>query len=98
MVMTTSMHWTHPAEGSYAARQGGAEMLSNESLASEVLSHGAYVCLRRVTGAGPTPDVASLAVLTERLGLRNEFDPGDPPARESFALLRRQGATPFDIA
>jgi hypothetical protein len=73
-------------------------MLSNESLASEVLGHGAYVCLRKVTGGGLAPDVAPLAALTERLGLRNEFDPGDPPARESFALLRRQGATPFDIA
>ena len=73
-------------------------MLSNESLANEVLGHGAYVCLGKIAGAGSVPDVAPLATLTERLGLRNEFDPGDPPARESFALLRRQSATPFDIA
>jgi len=73
-------------------------MLSNESLASEILGHGAYVCLRRIEGAAPPPSVAPLASLTERLRLRNEFDPGAPPARESFALLRRQAATPADIA
>ena len=72
-------------------------MLSNESLASEILSHGAYVCLRMVESAGSPPPAAALVALTERLGLRNEFDPGDPPARESFALLRRQGARAFDI-
>ena len=55
------------------------------------------VCARP-TGAGPPPPAAALAALTERLGLRNEFDPGDPPARESFALLRRHGATAADIA
>jgi len=73
-------------------------MLSNESLASEILSHGAYVCLRAAEGAGSPPPPAALATLMERLGLRNEFDPGDPPARESFALLRRHGATAADIA
>ena len=73
-------------------------MLSNESLASEILGHGAYICLRAVDGAGPLPAAGPLAALTERLGLGNEFDPGDPPARESFALLRRQRATPADIA
>jgi hypothetical protein len=72
-------------------------MLTNESLASEILGHGAYICLRKVAGAGPAP-VAPLTALTEHLGLRNEFDPGDPPARDSFALLRRQGATAADIA
>ena len=56
-------------------------MLSNESLASEILGHGAYVCLRRIEGAAPPPSAAPLAALTERLGLRNEFDPGVPPAR-----------------
>ena len=73
-------------------------MLSNESLASEILSHGAYVCLRESTAPGRRRRPPPLVALTERLGLRNEFDPGDPPARESFALLRRHGATAADIA
>ena len=73
-------------------------MLSNESLASEILSHGAYVCLRRVDDGAQPSAAASLTTLTERLGLRNEFDTGDPPGRESFALLRRYAATPADIA
>ena len=72
-------------------------MLSNESLATEVLGHGAYVCLRALDRAGARSSAAPLAALTERLGLRNEFDPGDPPARESFALLRRQRAMSADI-
>ena len=50
-------------------------MLSNESLASEILSHGAYVCLRAAEGAESPPPAAALAALTERLGLRNECDP-----------------------
>jgi hypothetical protein len=73
-------------------------MLSNESLASEILGHGAYVCLRRVEGAAAPPATAPLRSLTERLGLRNEFEPDHPPGHESFALLGRHGATPADIA
>ena len=74
-------------------------MVSDEFLAREILGHGAYLCLRRsgdrdVRSAGAT----RIAALADRLGLRNEFDPGGKPPRESIAFLRRHGATPGDIA
>ena len=72
-------------------------MVGNEFLAREIVSHGAYLCLRRA-GAGPSSDATrALDMLALKLGLRNEFDPGSPPARDSFALLRRHGAAPRDV-
>ncbi len=72
-------------------------MSGDEFLGTEILGHGAYVCLR-ATGAGDVRRAgAGLPALAERLGLRNEFA-GAPPARESIAFLRRVGATPADIA
>jgi hypothetical protein len=71
-------------------------MLSNDVLATEVLAHGAYLCLRG--GADVRRAGAGLPELAERLGLRNEFSAAAPAERESFALLRRQGGAPADIA
>ena len=73
-------------------------MVSDEFLAREVVSHGAYLCGRRADG-GDVRGVGAgrIAALAERLGLRNEFEPGDPAPRESIALLRRHGATAGDI-
>ena len=54
---------------------------------------------RRVDGGDVrSAGAGRIAALAERLGLRNEFDPGDPPARESIAFLRRHGADAGDIA
>jgi hypothetical protein len=69
-------------------------MVDNEFLAREILGHGRYLCLRRRNGG----TVKGLAALAERLGLRNEHDPAAPPPRESIAFLRRQDATPGDVA
>ncbi|HWN56411.1 MAG TPA: hypothetical protein VNP91_14960 [Methylomirabilota bacterium] len=74
-------------------------MVSDEFLPNETLGHGAYLCLCR--SDGPDLSIAATApidALAQRLGLRNEFDPGETPPVESIAFLRRQGATPADIA
>lgn len=73
-------------------------MVSDEFLASEILGHGAYLCLRRANGGGRAAPGVPLDALAARLGLRNEFEPGTPAPVESIAFLRRQGATPGDIA
>jgi hypothetical protein len=74
-------------------------MGSDEFLASEILGHGAYLCLRR-SGDGDVykATAAPIDALAQRLRLHNEFDPGETPPVESIAFLRRQGATPADIA
>ncbi len=74
-------------------------MADDEFLANEILGHGAYLCLGP-SGGGDVrrAGAARIAALAERLKLGNEFDPGSPPSRESFALLRREDATPADIA
>ncbi len=74
-------------------------MVSDEFLASEILGHGAYLCLRQ-SGDGDVrkAQAAPVDALAERLGLRNEFEPGETPPVDSIAFLRRQGATPADIA
>jgi len=74
-------------------------MADDEFLANEILGYGAYLCFRPsgggdVRGAG----AGRVAALAERLGLRNEFEPGAPPPRDSFAFVRRVGAAPGQIA
>lgn len=73
-------------------------MAKDEFLATEILGHGAYLCMRPANGGDVRTAGAKIAALAERLGLRNEFEPAPPPARESFAFLRRQGSTPGDTA
>src|SRR5213593_1574286 len=74
-------------------------MISNEFLASEILGHGAYLCVRR-SGSGDVRSAGAnrVAALAQRLQLRNEFDPGAAPSRESIAFLRRRGGTKGDLA
>ncbi len=69
-------------------------MRANDVRSTDILRHGAYVCLlvpeearRAVAGAG-------VPALAERLGLTNEFEPGDGHPPEAIAFLRRVGATP----
>ena len=74
-------------------------MVGDEYLATEILRHGAYVCLR---AKGPN-DAAAMArapmqQLAESLGLRNEYDPGDTPPEEAIAFLCRKAATPRDVS
>ncbi len=74
-------------------------MVSNEFLAREIVSHGAYLCGRRLDGGDVRGAGAGrLEALAARQGLRNEFEPGDPPSRESIAFVRRQDATAGAVA
>src|SRR5215475_4461601 len=94
-----SMHWTHTAWPPTLARERSTTMLSDEFLASEILGHGAYLCLRHAGGGDVrSAGAARIATLAQHLGLQNEFDPGGKPPRESIAYLRRHDATPADIA
>lgn len=73
-------------------------MVSDEFFPDEILGHGAYLCLRRSEdGDTRTAAAAPIEALAERLGLRNEFEPGATPPVESIAFLRRRGAIPGDI-
>src|SRR5262245_46694664 len=74
-------------------------MKTDEVLDSEILGHGAYLCLRWSTDVDLAEVAAApIEALAQRLGLLNEFEPGDVPPAEAIAFLRRQGATPADIA
>ncbi len=74
-------------------------MVSDEFLSNEILGHGAYLCLRASESADVRRAAAApVGLLAERLGLQNEFGPGETPPADSVAFLRRQGATPGDIA
>jgi hypothetical protein len=72
-------------------------MRANDIRSTDAIRHGAYLCLAVPAGARRT--VAGLAVpaLADRMGLRNEFEPGDQEPSETVAFLRRASATPGDI-
>ena len=73
-------------------------MRANDVRSTEILRHGAYVCLRVPADARAACARLPVPALAERLGLRNEFEPGDGHPVEAVAFLRRVGATPADIA
>ena len=63
---------------------------------NEPVRHGAYICVSAPPDARPLgPAVRALA---ERLGLRNEFDPGAGDPYDAIAYLRRVSATPADLS
>src|SRR2546430_206394 len=95
---TRYMHWTHSA---VAPSLGGRRcpMDSDEVLASEILGHGAYLCLRRSSGGDAGKAAAApIDALAQRPGLPNQLDPGETPPVPSLAFLRRPGAPPADTA
>ena len=66
-------------------------MANSAFMVSEIVGHGAYVCLRRASGADVEAAArAPIETLAARLGLRNEFDPGETPPADSIAFLRRR--------
>jgi hypothetical protein len=69
-------------------------MRANDLRSTDVLRHGAYLCLRVPETARRALATVAVPALAARLGLTNEFEPGpDHPAR-AVAFLRRVGATP----
>src|SRR5262245_15992776 len=73
-------------------------MRADDVRSTEFVRHGAYVCLRVPAGARPAVAAAGVPALADRLGLRNEFEPGDEERPDTIAFLRRVSATPADIA
>jgi hypothetical protein len=68
---------------------------ANDVRSDEPLRHGAYLCLgapRSARELGP-----AVRALAERLGLRNEYEPGADHPRDAIAYLRRIEATPAQI-
>jgi len=78
--------------------KGSAMRVPNDVLSTEILRHGAYLCLRVPRERHGAIASAAVPALAERLGLRNEFDPGEGHPNEAVAFLRRVEATPRDIA
>jgi hypothetical protein len=72
--------------------------ISNDVLSTEVLRHGAYLCLSAPAEARARLASAPIVALAARLGLRNEFEPGAGHPPSAVAFLRRVGATPGAIA
>jgi len=73
-------------------------MRANDVRSTEAIRHGAYVCLSVPPEARRLVVDAAVTPLADRLGLRNEFEPGDQHPPDAVAFLRRVGATPADIA
>jgi hypothetical protein len=72
-------------------------MRANDFRSSDIVRHGAYVCLHVSDAVRRTVAAAGVAALVERLGLRNEFEAGDGHPSEAVAFLRRVSAKPADI-
>jgi hypothetical protein len=73
-------------------------MRANDVRPSEVLRHGAYLCLRVPGDAREGVARVPVPALADRLGLRNEFTVTDGHPPEAIAFLRRVRATPAAIA
>ena len=89
------MGWAGAALAIEGPPATGSQLTSvtNDVLSTEVLRHGAYVCLRVPDEARRPARTAGVAALAERLGLRNEFEPGEGHPSEAVAFLRRVSAS-----
>ncbi|HSS00309.1 MAG TPA: hypothetical protein VLM79_24795 [Kofleriaceae bacterium] len=73
-----------------------APTTANDVRSIEPVRHGAYLCFAAPHSArelGP-----AVRTLAQRLGLRNEYEPGSDHPREAIAYLRRTEVTPAQIA
>jgi hypothetical protein len=73
-------------------------MRANDVRSTEILRHGAYVCLSVPAAAMAAASRAAVPALAEQLGLQSEFTAGDGHPPEAIAFLRRVDARPADIA
>src|SRR5215467_799906 len=97
MVVPSTMHSTYGSRRP-TVRRGGGVMRANDVRSSEVLRHGAYLCLRVPPDARQSAAGATIPALVRRLGLQNEFAVTDGHPAEAVAFLRRVDATPAAVA
>ena len=73
-------------------------MVGDKYLTTEILRHGAYLCIQVRNGADMVafPRVP-MAALADDLGLESEFTADGPPPQKSIAFLRRQTSRARDI-
>ena len=70
----------------------------SDVLPNEILRHGAYLCVRVADAARRHAAAAAVPALAERLGLRNEFEPGATGhPSDAVGFMRRIDATRRDI-
>src|SRR5687767_14419032 len=89
----TAMHWTHHRQAPIVRGTEDA-MRANDVRSTDILRHGAYVCVRVREDARRTVADVGVPALAARLGLMNEFAPADGHPPQAIAFLRRVGATP----
>ena len=73
-------------------------MRANDVRSTDIIRHGAYLCVAVPPGERRAIAGAAVPALADRLGLRSEFEPGDGHPQEAIAFLRRVSATPGDVA
>jgi hypothetical protein len=72
--------------------------IANDVLSTDVLRHGAYLCLPLSPDARRALAGAPMAALAERLGLRNEFEAGAGHPADAVAFIRCVAVTAGAIA
>src|SRR5690242_18632441 len=94
MTQPRFMHWAAWTVRTYRSAKGGTPAMGNEVLSTEVLRHGAYICLTVPKDARARAAAAAVPALGARLKLHNEFEAegGHPPG--AIAFLRRIGVVP----
>jgi hypothetical protein len=90
------MHWTHDLSAAYRRGQE-VVMGASESRSTDVLRHGAYVCLTVPEEARRAAAEAEVPALAAGLGLVDEFGAEGGHPQEAVAFLRRLGATAGDV-
>ena len=73
-------------------------MRAKDGRSAGIICRGAYVCLTVPEASRGAVAAAAVPALAGRLGLRNEFEPGDGDPQEAIAFLRRVSARTGDIA
>ena len=72
--------------------------MGNEVLSTEVLRHGAYICLTVPAAARARAATAAVPALAARLKLHNEFDAAGGHPADAIAFLKRIDAVAGTIA
>ena len=73
-------------------------MRANDVRSTDIMRHGAYVCLSVPASVRGSVAGAAVPALVAHLGLRSEFESADGHPPEAIAFLRRVNATPADVS